>query len=544
MATAPVWAGSATIDNGDTETVSNGDVFSSTSLYVGKTGEGTLAIDTGGQVQTTSTNVGYQTGATGLIAVTDIGSHFKATSLALGYNGHGVLDVTNGATVWTTGGYLGRNAGATGHATLDGSGTSWRSTGLNVGYWGDGTLELTDGASIQTTGGDIGGTYTVDRADDYYESGDYTIIRGATGTGYVTLRGGSTWTSNGMGVGVGGDGVLEISDGSRAAANSYDIGYFANGEVLVADRGTFTSQRATLGRMEGSSGQVTVQGEASTWTPRTATLGLAGASTVNLFDGGTMTAGWYVTCGEFSTIAMELMTPGIDAPMSVGRELTLDGTLNVMMGDYMPQIGDGFDLLDWGRDLTGEFAEINLPVLQRGMGWDTSSLYETGEIFMLQTAVDVPLDIKLGSNDNPVNPKSKGMLPVTLFGTDLVDVSDIDLMTLVLNDVALASKPNGSLFASFDDMDGDGLMDLAMKFRTQDLNLDSTFDELVLFGFLSDGTEIMGSDLIGIVPDGFAGISQDAAPTFGMMTGAAIPEPATMGLLVLGGTALLRRRKK
>ena len=52
------------------------------------------------------------------------------------------------------------------------------------------------------------------------------------------------------------------------------------------------------------------------------------------------------------------------------------------------------------------------------------------------------------------------------------------------------------------------------------------------------------SDLIGIVPDGFAGISQDAAPTFGMMTGAAIPEPATMGLLVLGGTALLRRRKK
>ena len=140
------------------------------------------------------------------------------------------------------------------------------------------------------------------------------------------------------------------------------------------------------------------------------------------------------------------------------------------------------------------------------------------------------LDIKPGSCPNPLNRKSKGKLPIALLGTDDFDVLEIDYATLQLSredevggGVAPLEGPPGphTVFADagtpFDgelcdchELEGDGILDLLMKFSTPDvvdvLELDAleagTFVTLVVSGQLQDGTAFSASDFIKLVPPG------------------------------------------
>ena len=61
---------------------------------------------------------------------------------------------------------------------------------------------------------------------------------------------------------------------------------------------------------------------------------------------------------------------------------------------------------------------------------DSASTW-TGSI-ELDSCIEVVVDIKFCSDPNAFNCKKKGVLPVTIFGTDNFDVADIDLSTLAL----------------------------------------------------------------------------------------------------------------
>jgi hypothetical protein len=142
----------------------------------------------------------------------------------------------------------------------------------------------------------------------------------------------------------------------------------------------------------------------------------------------------------------------------------------------------------------------------------------------------VPLDIKPGSCPNSYNRRNNGVLPVALVGTEDFDVTQIDLATLL---ISRADGEGGSLApldgppgpgTEFEDVatpfdgelcdcheaQGDGILDLSLKFKTVDLvaalDLDE-FDpedtpELVVSGSLLDGTEIAGADCVRLVPAG------------------------------------------
>jgi hypothetical protein len=161
-------------------------------------------------------------------------------------------------------------------------------------------------------------------------------------------------------------------------------------------------------------------------------------------------------------------------------------------------------------------------------------------INVMQRPEIASLDIKPGSCPNPVNPKSKGVVPMAVVGTDAFDVTQIDFDSLELmraDGVGGAVTPRvrdrGQSYTIEDvatpfegelcdchELVGDGIDDLGMKFSTPELaeafELDSVHPRtpvmLTLRGTLLDGTEFEVSDCI-IVP----GRSEEQGQARGLM---------------------------
>jgi hypothetical protein len=96
--------------------------------------------------------------------------------------------------------------------------------------------------------------------------------------------------------------------------------------------------------------------------------------------------------------------------------------------------------------------------------------------------VEVPVDIKPGSCPNPFQAVSRGLLPVAILGTEDLDVSTIDPASIRLNGVAPLRSGYEDVGTPFEpytgkescaldcsDWEGDGLMDMTLKFDRQDL---------------------------------------------------------------------------
>ena len=133
---------------------------------------------------------------------------------------------------------------------------------------------------------------------------------------------------------------------------------------------------------------------------------------------------------------------------------------------------------------------------------------------------DVEVDIKPGSCPNPLNVKSKGLLPVAVLGSEGFDVTDIDVSTVELvgvspieSGVEDVSRPVADKQDPCDcTTEGpDGHDDLTLKFKTKDIVKalgkveDGQEIELTLTGVLNDGTEIEGSDCVVIIKKGKGG---------------------------------------
>jgi hypothetical protein len=159
-------------------------------------------------------------------------------------------------------------------------------------------------------------------------------------------------------------------------------------------------------------------------------------------------------------------------------------------------------------------------------GWAEPMGLEYGQLTI--SVVSAPaLDIKPGSCPNSFNPRSKGVLPVALVGTDAFDVMDVDIASLMLSradGVGGYAMPNegppgphstyGDTATPFDgelcdchEMEGDGITDLNMKFKTQEVvaalelgtMMPGTEVELVVSGTLLVGTAFTASDCIAVV---------------------------------------------
>jgi hypothetical protein len=106
--------------------------------------------------------------------------------------------------------------------------------------------------------------------------------------------------------------------------------------------------------------------------------------------------------------------------------------------------------------------------------------------------VEVEIDIKPGSFPSCFNNDGHGLIPVVVFGSDSFDVRDINLSTVYLETLPVATKPNGQFMAAYQDWDLDGHEDLLVKFVDEDGVFTPGDYVATLTGNLMDGTPFFG----------------------------------------------------
>lgn len=103
------------------------------------------------------------------------------------------------------------------------------------------------------------------------------------------------------------------------------------------------------------------------------------------------------------------------------------------------------------------------------------------------------IDIKPGSDVNPLNPNGNGVVPVAILGSDVLDVTTINVSTVSINGSTPAH--NGHI----EDVNDDGVADLVVHLTPSDFGIDTatpggTALTLTLTGEFNDETAFSGQD--------------------------------------------------
>ena len=112
----------------------------------------------------------------------------------------------------------------------------------------------------------------------------------------------------------------------------------------------------------------------------------------------------------------------------------------------------------------------------------------------------IEIDIKPGSDPNGVNPKSMGLAPYAILGTDDFDVTTVDVTTLGFGPGGAQpahdlTRP-GIYAGHLVDVNDDGLTDLVVHVVQKQAELVKGDTEACVFGATLDGVPFLGCDSI------------------------------------------------
>jgi len=149
--------------------------------------------------------------------------------------------------------------------------------------------------------------------------------------------------------------------------------------------------------------------------------------------------------------------------------------------------------IDAGDNATCEATDQRSVVRPQGAACDIGA-YE------FVATIDISIDIKPGSDTNPINPNSNGNIPVAILAT-----ADFDAPSIVdVSSLTFGRSGNEESLAfcneSGEDVNGDGLLDLVCHFETQlTILVNPHYRYGNLKGYTLDGTPLKGRDVVNIL---------------------------------------------
>lgn len=112
----------------------------------------------------------------------------------------------------------------------------------------------------------------------------------------------------------------------------------------------------------------------------------------------------------------------------------------------------------------------------------------------------VSIDVKPGSDPNSINLKSKGVIPVALFGSAEFDINQVDTSTVSFGPMH-HHMGSGAPAVKFnaEDVNLDGYLDLVFFFKPAQTGLQTSDLIACLHGNLLDGSHFCGHDDVRVI---------------------------------------------
>lgn len=185
-------------------------------------------------------------------------------------------------------------------------------------------------------------------------------------------------------------------------------------------------------------------------------------------------------CGNVET--------GVDLGIGINDEV-IDNVKTPFWGPYDSTHVYTVEWIGAGEILSFNYHDCNV-------GDNSGSL--TVEILKAEEdSVEFMIDIKPGSDPNPINPGSKGVIPLAILGSEGFDVTTVDETTLSFGS---GGASIAHMHAHLEDVNDDGFTDLVAHFRTQEVGVAAGDTELCLSAETTEGSFLEGCHNILTVP--------------------------------------------
>lgn len=116
-----------------------------------------------------------------------------------------------------------------------------------------------------------------------------------------------------------------------------------------------------------------------------------------------------------------------------------------------------------------------------------------------ETTLSADIDIKPGDPENSLNLHSNGKTSVAIIGSTSIDVLQIDPISIKLAGSQVLLKGKGKPMISFEDVNGDSIIDLVAHVQTNVMQLNINSTEAIINASTFGGVAITGKDYVNIV---------------------------------------------
>jgi hypothetical protein len=221
---------------------------------------------------------------------------------------------------------------------------------------------------------------------------------------------------------------------------------------------------------------------------------LGGHSSIRLANNALPIGAWTHVAAVFNgtTHALDIYVNGV---LDNGPSLIFPTVLAAFATNEPLLIGAG-DLGSDARDFfNGNIDEVEL--FGRSLSAaEILSIYNAGAA---GKTLPISIDIKPDGVPNSINLKSKGNVPVAILSSQTFDAATVDPASVRFAGAAIITKKNGTLQYLFEDVNGDGLLDLVAHFDTQALILTPVATAATVTGTTFNGRCFSGTDSVNIV---------------------------------------------